>query len=73
MSRHKNGPGDKLTAPETETLQLVSNGFSDKQIAELLGITHFGVTDRVRSILLKLQASTRTEAACRAIREGIIK
>ena len=62
-----------LTPRELEVLQLASNGLEDSAIAKTLGMGVQTVKTRMNFIRLKLDASNRTEAACRAIREGIIK
>lgn len=72
MSVHAR-PGERLTPKEVDVLQLMSKGYSDEQIADLLHKSRHTIASRVRSILIRLQASNRTEAACRGIREGIIK
>jgi DNA-binding NarL/FixJ family response regulator len=61
-----------LSAREIEVLSLVSNGLPDKQIAKRLGISTFTVNKHVGAILLKMEASSRTEASVRAIMEGFL-
>ena len=62
-----------LSAREIEVLNLVSIGLPDKQIAKLLGISTFTVNKHVGAILTKMEASSRTEASVRAIREGYVR
>jgi DNA-binding NarL/FixJ family response regulator len=62
-----------LSAREIEVLGLVSNGLPDKQIAKLLGISTFTVNKHVGAILVKMDASSRTEASVRAIMEGYVR
>jgi DNA-binding NarL/FixJ family response regulator len=62
-----------LSAREIEVLNLVSNGLPDKQIAKQLGISTFTVNKHVGAILVKMQASSRTEASVRAIMEGFVR
>jgi DNA-binding NarL/FixJ family response regulator len=66
-------PTRSLSAREIEVLNLVSNGLPDKQIAKLLGISTFTVNKHVGAILTKMDASSRTEASVRAIREGYVR
>ncbi|MGE0688002.1 MAG: response regulator transcription factor [Dehalococcoidia bacterium] len=66
-------PQCSLSAREIEVLSLVSNGLPDKQIARLLGISTFTVNKHVGAILMKMQASSRTEAGVRAITEGFVQ
>lgn len=65
-------PPHTLSAREIEVLNLVSDGLPDKQIAKLLGISTFTVNKHVGAILVKMQASSRTEASVRAIIEGFV-
>ena len=66
-------PRSVLSAREMQVLKLVSDGLPDKQIAKLLGISTFTVNKHVSAILLKMQASSRTEASVRAILEGFVQ
>jgi DNA-binding NarL/FixJ family response regulator len=62
-----------LSAREIQVLNLVSHGLPDKQIAKMLGISTFTVNKHVGAILVKMQASSRTEASVRAIMEGFVR
>ncbi|MFE6891798.1 ATP-binding protein [Streptomyces sp. NPDC057694] len=62
------GPG--LTAREHDVLALVAEGLSNRQIAGRLHISPSTAGVHVSHILAKLGASTRTEAATLAHREG---
>lgn len=53
----------ELTAREREILQLISQGYRDRDIAEGLHISEKTVQKHVQSILGKLGAQNRTEAA----------
>lgn len=53
----------QLTAREREILQLISQGYRDRDIAEGLHISEKTVQKHVQSILNKLGAQNRTEAA----------
>ncbi|GGA45174.1 response regulator transcription factor [Okeania sp. KiyG1] len=63
---------DPLTERELEVLQLIVSGCSNAQIAEKLYITIGTVKTHVRSILNKLCANDRTQAAVRALRSGLV-
>jgi DNA-binding NarL/FixJ family response regulator len=65
-------PVEELTARETEVLQSVAAGLSNKEIARRLGVSEHTVKFHVDAILGKLGAHTRTEAATRAARLGLI-
>ncbi len=64
---------DALTVRELDVLRLIAAGRSSKQIALRLGIARSTVSTHVSTILLKLGASNRTEAAVIAVRDGIIE
>jgi two-component system, NarL family, response regulator DevR len=62
----RNGEFDglaELTTREREILQLISQGYRDRDIAEGLHISEKTVQKHVQSILSKLGAQNRTEAA----------
>jgi NarL family two-component system response regulator LiaR len=61
-----------LTPREREVLQLVVEGFANKQIARRLGIAEKTVKTHVSSILQKLGVADRTAAAVLAIRQGLV-
>jgi NarL family two-component system response regulator LiaR len=54
---------DPLTRREVETLQLLAQGLSNKEIAAELGVDVRTVAKYVSSILRKLQLANRTQAA----------
>jgi PAS domain S-box-containing protein len=61
-----------LTFRELTVLHLVAVGESDKQIGLKLGISHFTAEKHTSNILAKMGAGSRTEAAARALREGLL-
>lgn len=56
---------DKLTAREREILELVANGFSNKELAGRLHISVDSVRWHLKNIYAKLHVHSRTEAALR--------
>ncbi len=62
-----------LTDRELEVLELIVAGCNNAQIAEKLYITVGTVKTHVRSILNKLCADDRTQAAVRALRSGLVQ
>ncbi|HKA48537.1 MAG TPA: response regulator transcription factor [Candidatus Dormibacteraeota bacterium] len=62
-----------LTRREQEVLQLVVEGFANKEIARRLRITEKTVKTHVSSILQKLGVADRTAAAVLAIRQGLAR
>ena len=64
--------GSDLTARELEVLELIVRGLSNKGIAGALGISEATVKSHMNSILSKLDAEDRTQAATKAIQRGIV-
>ena len=63
-TRHYRTAGkDDLTPRQREVLQLVAEGKTNPEIAELLGITLDGAKFHIREILAKLDVESREEAA----------
>ncbi|GEM88287.1 DNA-binding response regulator [Meiothermus granaticius NBRC 107808] len=70
-----NVPGEtqvQLTKRELEVLRLIAEGLSNKQIAQDLGISLSTVKTHVEELLAKLSVSDRTQAAIRALRQGLL-
>jgi len=64
---------EELPTPrEQQVLQLMAEGFTNKAIAQQLGISQHTVKFHVNSILGKLNAQSRTEAVVQATRIGLI-
>jgi DNA-binding NarL/FixJ family response regulator len=61
-----------LSAREIEILNLIVQGRSNKEIAAELKITEFTVKGHLKNIFLKLHVADRTEAAIKAVWEGIV-
>jgi PAS domain S-box-containing protein len=61
-----------LSFRELTVLNLVAAGKSDKEIANLLGISLGTASKHTGNILGKMGASSRTEAGVRAVREGFL-
>ncbi len=62
-----------LTPRETEILQLIARGLSNRAAAETLGLSRATVRTHLEHIYAKLDVSNRTEAVTEAIRRGLIE
>ena len=62
-----------LTARESEILEMLAKGLTNKQIGSALTISENTVRNHVNSIMEKLEVSDRTEAVAVAIQQGIIQ
>jgi DNA-binding CsgD family transcriptional regulator len=61
-----------LTGRERDCLVLVARGGSNKEIARQLGLSVYTVEDHVKSLIRKLQVSSRTEVVTTALRLGLL-
>jgi DNA-binding NarL/FixJ family response regulator len=62
-------PLARLTGREQEVLTLLSQGYRDKNIADLLAISVYTVHEHVRNIFEKLNVHNRTEAVVRFLQK----
>ena len=61
-----------LSERETDVLRLLAQGYSNKELAHALAISEKTVKAHITSILAKLNASSRTQAALYAVRAGLV-
>jgi DNA-binding NarL/FixJ family response regulator len=66
-------PQVALTGRETEVLNLVAQGLSNKEIASRLGTASGTIKMHVQNVLEKLGAADRTHAVTIALRRGILR
>lgn len=66
--RNKKG----LTSRELQILEMLAKGLTNKEIGEVLCISHLTARNLVQRVCVKLDASDRTEATRIAIERGII-
>jgi NarL family two-component system response regulator LiaR len=64
--------GPDLTAREGQVLELLAKGMPNKAIAFRLSLSEKTVKTHVSAILRKLDVTDRTQAALRAVREGLV-
>lgn len=63
---------EALTPRESEVLELLAQGLSNKAIATTLHVSEHTVKFHVSSIIAKLGVAGRTEAVTRGLRDGLI-
>lgn len=64
---------EDLTARELEVLQLISDGYRNKQIAGRLAIAETTVNFHIKNLVDKLGANDRTHAVTIALRRGLLQ
>ena len=65
-------PYQKLTDQERRILSYVAEGASNKEIAEAMSLAERTVKNYLTVIFQKLQVNNRTEAAIRAVKDGLV-
>lgn len=63
---------EDLTSRELEVLQLIRDGFKNKQVADRLRISENTVNFHIKNIVDKLGANDRTHAVTIAVRRGLL-
>jgi len=63
---------ESLTPREREVLVLVAKGYTNREVAELLGISHRTVDYHRTNVMRKLDVHNRTELTRYAIRRGLM-
>lgn len=71
LSEHSSRP--RLTPREVEVIKLVSEGFRNREIAAMLGISEETAQVHLRNIFQKLGTRDRTAAVQVALRRGILQ
>ncbi|MDW7981643.1 MAG: response regulator transcription factor [Thermomicrobium sp.] len=66
-------PGVRLTRRETQLLQLVASGLSNKEIAEALCLAESTVKNRLSLLFDKIGVKDRTQAAIFALANGVLQ
>ncbi|MHB8421536.1 MAG: response regulator [Leptospirales bacterium] len=64
--------GNPLTPRENEVLKLLAEGLTNKEIGNRIQISLSTVKAHIQSILSKLSATTRADAAVKAIKKGLL-
>lgn len=64
---------NQLSPREREVLQCAANGFSNREIGELIHAAEGTIQSHLKRIYGKLGARNRTHACCIALRDGVIQ
>ena len=62
-----------LTPRELQTLELLAEGYTNKQIASALNLSDYTIRHYVNNLMEKLQAADRTGAVAAAFRSGLLQ
>lgn len=65
--------GKKLSARETEILQLIAKGVSNNEAATMLNLSKATIRTHLEHIYRKLEVTNRVEAVTEGLRKGIIQ
>ena len=65
--------GKKLSARETEILQLIAKGISNNEAAQLLSLSKATIRTHLEHIYRKLEVTNRVEAVTEGLRKGLIQ
>lgn len=65
--------GKKLSARETEILQLIAKGVSNSEAAGVLGLSKATIRTHLEHIYRKLEVTNRVEAVTEGLRKGLIQ
>jgi DNA-binding NarL/FixJ family response regulator len=63
----------ELTQREMEVLRLITAGMLKKEVSEALAVSYHTVDSHLRSIYAKLGVNSRSQAVCKALREGLVQ
>ncbi len=66
-------PRPQLSGKESTILNLIAQGYSNKQIAHQLGIQESTAKNHVSNMLRKLGATSRLDALVKAAKSGILQ
>ncbi|MBL8916713.1 MAG: response regulator transcription factor [Archangium sp.] len=65
--------GKKLSARETEILQLIAKGVSNSEAAKMLSLSKATIRTHLEHIYRKLEVTNRVEAVTEGLRKGLIQ
>jgi DNA-binding NarL/FixJ family response regulator len=67
------GPPGRISPRERQVLQLIANGYENKQVATELGLSEATVKSYLRGIFERLEVTSRAEAVAVGLRLGVIE
>lgn len=70
--RLRDEPNRRLTRREGETLSLLADGLSSREIAVALGISYLTVRTHIRNLAVKLAAHSKTEVVAKAYQLDLV-
>ena len=73
MTQLEEAPRSRLTPREREIVQLLAEGFSNKEAADRLGISHSTIESHRKNVMSKLKLRSSTELVRYAIRNNLIQ
>ena len=65
-------PADRLTDRELEVLRLMAGGYSNREIAEALGVSEGTIKNHISNVLSKMGVRDRTRAVLKGLELGLI-
>jgi len=72
VEEREEAPLEELTEREIEVLQLAGKGITNREVADILSISHRTVQAHLSHIFNKLGVGSRTEAVVYALRNGLL-
>lgn len=73
MFNYRASTADALTGRETEVLQLVVDGASNREIAGRTGVSENTIKFHLKNVFSKLDVSSRTGAVKVAMQRGLVR
>jgi DNA-binding NarL/FixJ family response regulator len=64
---------ERLTKRELDVLRLMAKGMKNREIAQTLFLSEATVENHLHRIFGKLNVKTRTQAAIKAVRDGLVE
>jgi len=72
LQRSTRADAVQLTNRELDTLRELADGLTNRQIGARLGVAETTVRDYVKTLMMKLEATNRTQVVRRALDAGLL-